>query len=231
MVVLLCAVFLVSIVLHAFSLHDWGCYFSSLIYPITAVLYFNKIKRRKVYFGWFLILYSASELMVFLKTVLSFEAYYYVGNVLYFLAYAFLITEIAKSLSLKVVVKRFKIQFFVLFTLSIYVVHLLQDIVKSFVENKGQYYLELSYNVVMFILLTFASINYFVKDNVKSLYLFLGVLCLVFAEIIWVAHTYIASRELLEICSITLNTLACYLLFRQSVLFDVKSDLQLTEID
>ena len=44
------------------------------------------------------------------------------------------------------------------------------------------YYFELVYNIITLSLLSIALLNYFYRDNQKSLYLFLGVLCLVFSE-------------------------------------------------
>jgi low temperature requirement protein LtrA len=112
----------------------------------------------------------------------------------------------------------------VLLALNIWLVYVLQSIVLSELNRKSEYYLELTYNIVMLILLSGSLLNYFYRDNQKSLYLFLGALCIVFSEVIDVAYMYISQRALLNFLSTTLSLSAFYFLCKQTNLSDIKEE-------
>jgi hypothetical protein len=67
---------------------------------------------------------------------------------------------------------------------------------------------ELTYNVVMLVLLTLSLIAYFYNDNIKSLSIFLGSLCIVFSEVIQIAYYYITDQDFLNFISTILFVLA-----------------------
>lgn len=188
----------------------------SVILPVVTLFYFITVKKKSLFFTLFLLLFSTSELMVFIRPYVSYNVDYFLGNSLYILAYGFLIIEISKSISLYHVLRHYKIHLLVLTILNIYIIHVLQVIVDPFVAKSNEYYVELIYNIVMLLLLSVALLNYFYKDNVKALYLFIGALCIVFAEVIWVAYTYISERHLLNIVSTSLYVLAYYFFYKQS---------------
>ncbi|MBD0835954.1 hypothetical protein [Aestuariibaculum suncheonense] len=200
-------------------------YASSLILPAIAVVYFVKVKNKSLFFSLFLVLYSVSELLVFGEDIVLYKRIdYYLGNSLYILAYTCLLIEICKSISIKQLIRHYFIHILVLSVLSVYIVYVLQNIVKPFVSVTNEYYVELVYNMVLLSLLSTALLGYFYKDNVKSLYLFLGVLCVVFAEVMWVAYTYVAERNLLNLLSTTLYLVGFYFFYLQSKLLDVKRE-------
>ena len=118
------------------------------------------------------------------------------------------------------VFKNFKIHLFVLLVLNTYLIYVLQVIVKPNLVMSIDYYFELIYNIVTLLLLTVALLNYFYKDNQKALYLFLGVLCLVFSEVIDIAFIYIAQRSILSFLATTLSLIAFLLLLQQSKLLN-----------
>lgn len=190
----------------------------SVILPTITVFYFLKIRRKTLFFSLFLVLFSASELLTLVEIYLPYLINYYLGNALYILAYSCLIIEISKSISLKNILRNYKIHLLVLTVLNVYIVYVLQTIVNPYVDKTNEYYVELLYNVVMLSLLSVSLLNYFHKDNVKSLYLFLAALCIVFGEVIWVAYTYISARDLLKVVSTTLYVLSFYFFFKQSKL-------------
>ncbi|WP_308992120.1 hypothetical protein QLS71_019155 [Mariniflexile litorale] len=198
----------------------------SIILPVVTLLYFVNIKKKSLFFTLFLILFSISDLMIFLTSYISHKSEYFIGNSLYILAYIFLIVEVFKSLSLFHVLKNYKIHLVVLTILNIYIVYVLQAIIDPFVAKSNEYYVELIYNIVMLLFLSLALVNYFYRDNVKSLYMFLGALCIVFGEVIWVAYTYISERHLLNVVSTTLYVLAFYFFYKQS-----KIEYEVTRVD
>ena len=197
----------------------------SAILPTITLLYFLTIKRKALFFTFFLVLFSTSELLVLIENYLPHVINYYLGNSLYILAYTSLIIEIIKSISFSHILKYHKIHLIILTCLNIYIVYVLQVIVNPYVEKTNEYYVELVYNIIMLSLLSFALLNYFHKDNVKSLYLFLAALCIVFGEVMWVAYTYISARDLLNVVSTTLYVVSFYFFFKQSKLrHEVRKD-------
>ncbi|WMI65559.1 hypothetical protein RBH94_16025 [Aestuariibaculum sp. YM273] len=213
-------------VLFQFTGHDDLAYYSSsLILPVITFIYFIKVKDKSLFFTLFLVLFSVSDILVFFE---QFDIYkhidYYFGNGLYILSYACLLIEICKSIKLKYLIKNYYIHLLVLSVLSVYIVYVLQNIVKPFVVTTDEFYMELVYNVILLSLLSVALLGYFYKDNVKALYLFIGVLCVVFAEVMWVAYTYIAERNLLNLLSTTLYLVGFYFFYKQSKLLDEKNE-------
>ncbi|MDD7887422.1 hypothetical protein [Flavivirga sp. 57AJ16] len=198
-----------------------------LIAPLIALIYVVFVKRRNTFFLLFIICYSISDLMgIIIPYMPSIEGVnlsqidYFGGNILFILAYVFLVIKISKSLNLLYVFRNFKIHLIVLTILNVYLVYVLQVIMNPNLSMLNEYYLEMVYNIVMFLLLSVALLNYFYRDNKKSLYLFIGALCIVFSEVIQVAYFYIAERSLLNFISTTLTLLAFYFFYQQSRLLN-----------
>ncbi|OYX23643.1 MAG: hypothetical protein B7Z06_09970 [Flavobacteriales bacterium 32-35-8] len=190
----------------------------SLLFPFVALTYFVSVKEKSLFFILFLILYSLSELLAIISDKLSYSVDYFLGNSLYILAYLMLFIEICKSISLTHVLKNFKIHLIVLTALNVYIVYVLQVIIGPHVELSYEYFIELVYNIVMLLLLTSSLLNYFYRDNKKSLYLFVGSLCIVFSEVISVAYLYVTKQNLLNFIAVSLALLAFYFFYQQSKL-------------
>ncbi|SFZ92171.1 hypothetical protein SAMN05428642_102570 [Flaviramulus basaltis] len=202
---------------------------NSLIVPLIALSYMIFNKKKDIFFSLFFILYSLSDLMGLVTSYLSFERAemfneykYYIGNSLYILAYMFLVVKIGKSLSFKYLLRNNKIHLVVLIILNIYLVYVLQVIIHPSLLAESDYYLELIYNIVVVLLLAISLLNYFHKDNKKSLYLFLGSLCIVFSEFMDVAYIYIEKRSFLNIIATSLTVGAFYFFYQQSRLLNDK---------
>lgn len=202
-------------------------YVESFIIPIIALIYLLFFKRKNKYFLSFLILYAIADLLFlvigflpFKESLALYNLDYYIGNSIYIIAYIFLFIKIVKSVCLFHVLKNYKMHLFVLTALNVYLVYVLQVIVKPNVVVNMDYYFELVYNVVTLLLLTVALLNYFYRDNQKALFLFLGVLCLVFSEVIDIAFIYISQRSILSIMATTLSLIAFFFLLQQSKLLN-----------
>jgi len=206
--------------------------FKALIVPVFALLYFFTVKRRSVYFTWFLILFSISELIVYSEFFFDFptmtdeeilrfdDVYYTSGNLLYIAAYVFLLIEVLKTFNLNAVLKNYRIHLVVLSALNIYIIYVLLTIVNPYIEGSYLFFIELIYNIVMLLLLTFCLISYFYNDNKKSLLLFFGSICLVFSEVIQVAYFYITESEnaFLNVTQTLLFVLAfCFFYFQSKI--------------
>ncbi|RED45894.1 hypothetical protein [Seonamhaeicola aphaedonensis] len=204
----------------------------SLILPSIAVFYFLFIKQKTAFFTLFLVCYAGSDLIGLLVDYipesehyyLVYDLDYYIGNSLYVTAYVALLIEICKKLNVLHIIKHFKIHLIVLTILSAWVVYVLQKTIVNTLTNSSEYYLELAYNIVMLLLLSGALLNFFCRDNQKSLYLFLGALCIVFSEVIEVAYIYIAQRNLLNFLSTTLTLSAFYFFCKQISILDTKEE-------
>ncbi len=194
--------------------------FSSTIFPLIALLYYITIKPKTLFFGLFLVCYSLSELAFFTIDFVPYLYYYFIGNTLSMLSYAFLLIEICRSVCGIHVIKNFKIHIIVLMGLNTYIAYVLQEAVNPFLEMTNEYLLEITYNIIMLLLLSVSLLNYFYKDNKKSLFLFFGALCIVFSEVINVAYLYVAHQNILNFISVSLFVLAFYFLYQQSKLVE-----------
>tara|TARA_R110000868_G_scaffold150050_8_gene372881 strand:+ start:269 stop:988 length:720 start_codon:yes stop_codon:yes gene_type:complete len=207
--------------------YDLSFYFDSLIIPAITLIYLLFVKKKNTYFLLFLVFYTIGDLFFLLIDFLPVEDTfmvknmdYYVGNSIFIIAYLFLFFKIIKSVCFFHIIKNHKIHLLVLTVLNIYLIYVLQVIVKPNVLLSMGYYFELIYNIVTLLLLTVALLNYFYRDNKKALYLFLGVLCLVFSEVIDIAFIYIAQRSVLSIIATSLSLVAFLFLFEQSKLLN-----------
>src|SRR5690606_25825682 len=128
-------------------------------------------------------LFSVSDVSSFigyyLNTTQALDIYYTIGNTLYIVAYILLIFEVVKRLNFKKVIKIYKLHLLVLGLLNVYIIYMLLNIVDPVFSNSYLMYVELIYNVVMLLLLSFALIAYFYIDSKRSLLFFL-VHCVLF---------------------------------------------------
>ena len=146
--------------------------------------------------------------MIFILDFMPYSYFYYVGNGLYIIAYIALFLKIVKSLSFKHILRNFKLHLIVLTILNVYIAYVLQDIVNPYVGMTNEYFVEIVYNVSMLLVLTASLLNYFYRDDKKSLLIFLGSLSIVFSEVIGVAYLYVAQQNLLNFLVTTLTLLA-----------------------
>lgn len=202
---------------------DMSFVLDSLIVPTITLLYVLFVSNKNRFFLLFLLCYSFSNLMsLIVETTIKnapdlvYDLEFYIANLLFILSYIFLSIKICKSLSFKYVLKNFKIHLLVLGILNTYLIYVLQLIVTPNVVLDIDYYLEFLYNFVTFMLLSVALLNYFYRDNQKSLYLFLGTLCIVFSEMMDVAYMYISEISMLSFIGTTLSLVAFFFFLKQA---------------
>ncbi len=198
-------------------------YFHSLIAPLITLIYILFVRKKSRLFLLFLLCYSVSDLLglvldvlPIIKTQKLYNFEYYFGNLLYMFSYMFLIVKICKSINIGLLLRHFKIHTIALTALGFYFVYVLQEIISSGLVVEGDYYFELIYNITTVLLLPLSLLNYFYRDNKKALYLFLGSLCIVFSEVMDVAHIYVKEMYVLNFLSTTLALIAFYFYYQQS---------------
>lgn len=208
-----------SFVVFQFSNNDyWANVFDALLLPLITFAYFLDESKKNLFFIIFLLCYSIADLMIFVTDLIPYQIYYFVGNGLYIIAYLSLLIKILKSVSFLHIIKHFKLHLLVLVALNIYIAYVLQIIVDPFLQITNEYIIEIVYNISMLLVLTASLLNYFYRDDRKSLFLFLGSLSIVFSEVLSVAYMYVAQQNLLSFLTTTLTLLAFYFYSKQSSL-------------
>jgi hypothetical protein len=200
----------------------------ALVVPTIALTYILLVKKKNIFFLLFVICYSLSDILgvvthyllyfnfTYEESLVYYDYDYFIGSVLYIMSYIFLLIRVLSTISMKYIFKHFKIHLLVLMLLNVYLVYVLQIIVDSNLDSDSQFYIEFAYNTVMLLLLSSALLNYFYRDNKKSLYLFIGSLFVVFSEVLDVAYIYIDQKSLLSIFSTTLVLAAFYFYYQQT---------------
>ncbi|MGC6430478.1 MAG: hypothetical protein ACON5F_05505 [Jejuia sp.] len=198
--------------------------FGALILPIITVFYFCSVQQRSIYFVLFLVIYSLSDLISIFAENLPIRTGYYICNTLYILAYIALSVEIARSLDFQKILKHYKFSIIVLLLLNAYIAYQLLQIVNPDILFGSIYITEITYNIVMLLILSFALLNYFNKDSRKAFYILVGTLCIVFAEVLNVAYLYVSKQNLLSLLTISLGLIGFYFLYAQAKLNYKKTD-------
>lgn len=218
--VLVSFVILLSLLFIIFQFNEnyWMADYSrALIVPSITLLYLTNKQHKSLYFTIFLLTFSVSDLLTLFSSHLPVGIEYYLGNLLYIIAYLALTCEILISLNIKYILKYFKIHIVVLFLLNIYANYVLLNIINEYLSGI-ELRLELLYNIFTLLLLTVSLLNYFYRDDKKGMILFLGSLCITFSEVMQIAYYYISDRDLLNVTYSLLLILAFYFFYNQSKL-------------
>lgn len=193
------------------------------IIPLLTIAYLLKFKDISSFFFLFLFSFSLSEIVGTLgyfayDNVIIDNFQYYTGNILYIMAYLFLILEIYKHLNIRKLIKQFPMHLLVLFVLDIYCIVLVSkiSITSGYMIYNIEFIIEVIYNSAIMLLLTIAVINYLSNDSNKSMSLLIAALCMLFAEVLQVAFYYVEYVPVLEIVSNMLLIIAFVLFYIQS---------------
>ncbi|WP_397362498.1 hypothetical protein [Olleya sp. R77988] len=172
-----------------------------IIFPLFAYLYYGQAKEKNHFFGFFLIAFSIVEILkvVFVgNEILS----YYVAHLLVNAAYASLIIFLVKDVNLKLLIKEFKLHLIVLTVFNVYIVYALNQMImqdQSLVVNTFGFAIEVTYNVLILLVLSLSLVHYLYHETKQGLLLFLASVSIVFSEMVQVAYLFISSEQLLQI--------------------------------
>jgi hypothetical protein len=179
-----------------------------LVLPTLIYLYCITSKERSSFFFWFLMCYAIAELFgAFSYFAFQYDWFdnlsYFGGNLMYISAYFFLTLEIIKSMNLKEVFSRYAFPFIILLALDIWCVILVTEMSygsERFTQELPDLILEVIYNIVVMLLLTFALLNYMSKHSKKAMNLLIGSICFVVSEVTQVAYFYVnIDRNILAV--------------------------------
>lgn len=228
--------YVISIIFHVKEAYVFSFLFKYLIAPFFTLLYIIFVKNKSILFLLFLILYAFSSFFFsailivielgccgnFLYDKLGIQAEYYITNTAVMIAYLLLFTRICSFISFKYVFKHLKLHFIILLSLSIYSLYIIQTIVKYEVLTSFEKYFLFSYHSIVLLLFVVGTLSYFYKDNKKALFLFIGVLFLLFSEVLDVAIIFmddqIAVNKYTIVIGNLLTLIAFSFLYQQSKL-------------
>lgn len=198
--------------------------FSALILPVITIFYFCCVPSKSFYFVVFLIAHSLSNIIAIFSSGMPDITGYYICNLLFILSYAALSIEIAKNIDFRYIINHHLFSIIVLFLLTGYIAYQLLQITNPDAKFGAVYVIEMIYNIVMLLILSFALLNYFHKDNRKAFYILIGAFCIVFAEVLNVAYLYMSKQNLLNFFTISIISIGFYFLFAQAKLNYRKTD-------
>ena len=216
----------VFIVLQGLKFEMEGAAVSALMLVLLTIIYCRWTERRSRLFFWFLVTFTVAHVFSYTSwygPVIEqgdIDYYYYGANILYIIAYIFLIAKIAVELKLKQVFKELMIPIIILFLLDVFCVVLVTDTTKGALSIY-QYTLEFIYNAVVMALLSVALIDYMYRNDNKSMLFLLASICIVFSEIIQLAYYYVLDDR-------SLGFIYSFFLVVAFLFFYLQSQLQFT---
>ena len=198
-----------------------------LIVPAITLIYLLRVKEKSIYFTLFLVTYSISDFINIIDQDRLYELIYFTCNVLYMISYLFLLLEILKSISFKIILKNFSTHIVVLLLLNFYIIFVMTTIINP-IDFETKYIssvrvIEHLYNFILLSLLSLSFLNYLYKEDKKSLFLFCGCLAITFSEILLIGYYYLSENmQVLGFVSTMLNISAFILFYFQSTFKSLK---------
>ena len=231
-----------NIFLEFTNYQEESIYVKALVVPVICAFYISFYKMQLPYFSIFLILFSIADFLTFFRNLFHPDFEYFLGNILYITAYLVLLNGVLRQMNFEDIMYRFRITIFVLLALNMYMLTSLyinifpgdtvnldpvsEPTVLTDFLDLASIMLEFVYNAVILVLLTVSFVNFLYRDNNRSLFLFVGSICLVFSEVIQYAINYPSEED------IVLN-LVCYFLlvsgFMYFYLYAVQSDVDVLD--
>ncbi|WP_290470768.1 hypothetical protein [Lacinutrix sp. MedPE-SW] len=192
-----------------------------LLVPVITVFYYlGNLKTPGL--TLFFISYSIGDLANILDFNKVSDWSYYLCNTLYIIAYLGLISYVSKQLNLLQLIKKNKLDLFVLLLLAIGMTYVLVTIILLVdfdSDNIGLiHFVEFSFSIILIILMMLSYFKYIQHTSRKFFLLFLGCLCLVFSELVLVGYYYIAEYVFISYISTILYVTAIFLLYYHTLI-------------
>ncbi|WP_179345303.1 hypothetical protein [Winogradskyella ursingii] len=194
---------------------------SAFMLVLLTALYCIVVVDKRKYFFMFLVLFAIAQVISFItwfipKSATELSTYiYYLVNIFFIVSYLFLIINILRELSFKLMLSKFVVPIIVLFVLDVFCVVVVSSTTET-VLSSYEYVLEFVYNMVVMVLLSAALINYMYRNDNKSMLYLMASICVVFSEIIQLAYYYILKENNLGLIYSSFLVLAFLLFYLQS---------------
>lgn len=185
------------------------------IFPLFVYLYYSHVKDKNHLFGFFLIAFSIAEFLKIVFDTSNAMAYYF-ANILVIIAYIALIVFFVKDIKLKPLLKEFKIHIIVLLVFNAYIIYVLNQMImqdEDISVYSLDFLIEVTYNVLILLVLSLSLIHYLYHETKPGLFLFLASVCIVFSEMVQVAYLFISSQQLLQVIYSSLMAVGFYFLY------------------
>ena len=211
------------IVLEVFQIELYNDFVSSTLLVLLTLLYSRNIttkNKKRPYFLYFLITFTISELLslfsnFFVLITDTVDYNYYLSNLLYMLAYTFLILRCVSTMKFKKILKQFPVTLLILITLGVFCVTLITETVQNQLTT-SEYVLEFLYNVIVMALLSAALISYMDRGDNKSMLFLIGSMFIFFSEMLQLAYYYVAELQHLAVIYSVFLVLAFVFFYLQS---------------
>lgn len=219
----------IYIFLQGYAFEQEGAIVSLIILILLTWLYVGWTKHKSKFFFFFLMTFTIAQILSVLAWYMpeiekgQIDYLYYLTNVLYIVAYVFLIVKMIKQLNFKTVFSEFTIPILVLIVLDVFCVSLISGTTEG-AFSYSQNVLEYTYNAVVMALLSIALINYMYRNNNKSMLFLIGCIFMTFSEIIQLAYFYILNDN-----DNNLGFVYSLLLVVAFIFFYLQSQLKVTE--
>lgn len=190
----------VFIVLEGMGFNFEGSAISTVMLMTLVILYWIWTKRKSKFFLLFVSTFAIAEIIGFCAyfgpeyQTGEIDHFYFSSNMLFILAYIFLIHKVLRRLNLRVILSQFYVPIVILLLLDVFCVTLVTATTEN-VLSIYEYSLEFIYNAVIMALLSVALINYMYRNDNKSMLFLLGSICIVFSEIIQLAYYYVVIND------------------------------------
>ena len=209
------------IIVQSMQLEAEGTGLSAFMLVLLTYLYTRHVKERNRFFFLFLFTFTVAHILNFTSWILPLNGFqgvdllYYLTNMLYILAYIFLILRVTLEMNLKKIFEKFTVPIIILVVLDIFCVSIITGTTEN-ILSLTEYTLEFTYNAVIMTLLSVALINYLSKDSNKAMLFLVGSIFIVFSEIIQLAYFYISDTKDLSTIYSTFLVLAFLFFFLQT---------------
>ena len=190
------------IVLEVSKIELYNDFVSATLLVLLTFLYMRSAEtkfKKRPYFLYFLITFTASELLsassYFVSLMTDAVDYnYFISNILYMLAYIFLILRCVSTMKLKGILKEFPVTLIILVVLGVFCVTLITETAQNQL-NTSEYIIEFAYNVIVMTLLSAALIAYMDKGDNKSMLFLIGSMFIFFSEMLQLAYYYVEELQ------------------------------------
>lgn len=190
----------IFIILQGLAYEVEGAAVSALMLVLLTILYCGWTAEKSRLFFWFLVIFTVGHILSYTGWFMplleedQLDIHYYGANILFIVAYLFLIIKVLSLINFGKVFRELSIPVIILVVLDVFCVIIVTDATGDSL-SAYEYILEFVYNGIIMTLLSIALLDYMYRNDNKSMSFLLGSICIVFSEIIQLAYYYILEDK------------------------------------